>query len=68
MVISFNAVGLRQKMPSASGPYPSESFLFGLGPFQCYHLIITERHLGCCAETVHLNIHFRVDHASFHLK
>lgn len=22
MVISFNAVGLRQKMPSTSGPYP----------------------------------------------
>lgn len=66
MVILFNAVGLRQEMPSASGPYPSESFLFGLGLSQCYHLIITEGQLGFCAETVHLNIHFRFDHASFH--
>jgi hypothetical protein len=50
-------------------PAASESYiLFSLLPFRCCHIISTKRHLSFYAETVHLNIHLRFDHASFHLK
>lgn len=65
MVNFFTVVGLCQKMLSACCPLsPSESILFGVWLSKC-HLIMTERYHG---EMVHLNIHFRFDHDSFHLK
>lgn len=67
MVNFLSAVGLCQKMLSARCPYPSESILFGVWLSKC-HLIMAERYLGYHAEMVHLDIHFRFGHDSFHLK
>lgn len=48
-------------------PMASEScILFGLLLSNCCHIVIIERHLSCCAETAHLNIHSSFDRVSFH--